>query len=550
MPTTLEIAQKSHPILITEIAKEASLRHEELELFGLYKAKVSLDVLTRLRERPDGKLILVTAITPTKQGEGKTCTSIGLTQALGRLGKKVIVCIRQPSLGPMFGIKGGGTGGGYAQLLPIEEINFHFTGDHHAVEYAHNLLAAVIDNHLYQGNSLKIDPDRLQWRRVTDVPDRALRDVVTEVHQGKRRIRQKSGYDITASSELMAILALSRDLKDLTNRVARIVVGYTTDGKPVTASDLKLQGALTFLLEGALRPNLVQTLEGQPAFVHTGPYANIAHGNSSIIATQMALKLANYVVTECGFGSDLGLEKFVDIVCREPKFKVDCVVLVCSVKALRSHGTSKDPMIALREGFSNLMCHLENVKKFGLVPVVCINHFPEDTQSELSEVLSFCRLQGIRTSVSEAYTRGSQGALELAESVLSVLQEGKGRMQPLYSLESSIEEKIEKIAKELYGARKIQYSPQAKAQAEELTRLGFGHLPINMAKTHLSLTDDPKVRGVPKEWMFHVRDLRLANGAGFIICLSGHILLLPGLPEDPIAQRITVDEEGRPSGFF
>ena len=550
MPTTLEIAQKSHPVLITEVAKQASLRHEELELFGLYKAKVSLEVLNRLRERPDGKLILVTAITPTKQGEGKTCTSIGLTQALGRLGKKVIVCIRQPSLGPMFGMKGGGTGGGYAQLVPMEEINFHFTGDHHAIEYAHNLLAAIIDNHLYHGNALKIDPERLQWRRVTDVPDRALREITTEVHQGEKRLHRRSGYDITASSEIMAVLALSRDLKDLARRVGQIVVGYTTDGKPITVSDLKLQGALTLLLEGALRPNLVQTLEGQPAFVHTGPYANIAHGNSSIIATQMALKLANYAVTECGFGSDLGLEKFVDIVSREPKFKVDCVVLVCSVKALRSHGISKDPMIALREGFSNLLRHLENIKKFGLVPVVCINRFPDDTQSELQELLSLCRLQGIRSSVSEAFAKGSQGATELAELVLSVLQEGKSRMQPLYSLESSIEEKIERIAKDLYGAKKIQYSPEAKTQSEELTRLGFGHLPINMAKSHLSLTDDPKIKGVPKEWTFHVRELRLANGAGFIICLSGHILLLPGLPEEPIAQRITVDEEGKPGGFF
>ena len=551
MPTTLEIAQKSHPVLITEVAKQASLRHEELELFGLYKAKVSLEVLNRLRERPDGKLILVTAITPTKQGEGKTCTSIGLTQALGRLGKKVIVCIRQPSLGPMFGMKGGGTGGGYAQLVPMEEINFHFTGDHHAVEYAHNLLASIIGNHIFRGNSLGLDTERILWRRVIDVPDRELRSFFVEVEEKGEKVRRPTGFDITASSEVMAILALAHDLKDLSKRLARIVVGFSSSGKPVTVADLHLQGSLTLILRDAVRPNLVQTIEGQGAFVHAGPYANIAHGNSSVIATQIALKLVNYVVTESGFGSDLGLEKFFDIVCRQAHFKPDCVVIVCSMKALRAQGgDAEDEIASFKGGLLNLKKHIENIRRFGFKPIVAINRYEEDKEWELQEVVTYSRYLGVQVSICEGYTKGSKGAIDLAEKILAAIQENEGRFQFLYPSNLSIEEKIERLATELYGAKSVKYSSQAQASLGQLTALGFSELPINMAKTHLSFSDDPKVKGVPTGWTLRVQDLRVAAGAGFINCIAGNMLLLPGLPEHPIAQQITVDPAGKIEGLF
>ena len=551
MQTSIEIAQRSHPLQISEIAKQVSLRLEEIQTHGPYKAKVSLDVLNRLRERPNGKLIVVTAMTPTPHGEGKTCTSIALTQALGKLGKRAMVCIRQPSLGPTFGVKGGGTGGGYAQLLPMEDINLHFTGDIHAVEYAHNLLASIIGNHIFRGNALDLDAERILWRRVIDVPDRELRSFLAQVTEKGKKVKRPTGFDITASSEVMAILALAHDLKDLSRRLARIVIGFTTSGKPVTVEDLHLEGSLTLILRDAVRPNLVQTLEGQGAFVHAGPYANVAHGNSSVIATQMALKLANYVVTESGFGSDLGLEKFLNIVCRQARFKPDCVILVCSIKALHVQGgVEKDPTGSLKGGLLNLKRHIDNIQKFGLKPIVCINRYEEDTEWEIQEVVTYARYVGVQVSVCEGYTKGSKGAMDLAEKVLAAIQEDGGRFAFLYPSNLPIREKIELLAKELYGAKGVKYSAQAEESLKHLTDLGFSELPVNMAKTHLSFTDDPKIKGAPTGWTLRVQDLRIAAGAGFINCIAGNMLLLPGLPESPIAQRITVDENGVIRGLF
>jgi len=534
MQTSIEIAQKSHPLQITEIAKRVGLRPEEIEPHGPHKAKVSLDVLTRLGQRPNGKLIVVTAMTPTKQGEGKTCTSIVLTQALAKLGKRSMVCIRQPSLAPTFGVKGGGTGGGFAQLLPMEDINLHFTGDIHAVEYAHNLLASIIGNHIFRGNALDLDTERILWRRVIDVPDRELRSL----------------FDITASSEIMAILALSHDLKDLSRRLSRIVVGFNRSGKPVTVADLHLEGSLTLILRDASRPNLVQTLEGQGAFVHTGPYANVAHGNSSVIATQIALKLVNYVVTESGFGSDLGLEKFFDIVCRQAHFKPDAVVLVCSVKALRSQGDpKKDDSSSLKEGLANLKRHIENIQKFGMKPIVTVNRFSDDKEWEIGEVKAYVHYIGAPVVVSEGYTKGSKGAMELAEKVLQLVQENGNRFKFLYPLTLSLREKIETLAR-FYGAKGVQVTKEADTALTHLSGLGFEGLPINMAKTHLSFSDDPTVKGAPADWTLHVKDLRIAAGAGFVNCIAGNMLLLPGLPEEPIAQKITIDDAGKIKGLF
>ncbi|MFH1857871.1 MAG: formate--tetrahydrofolate ligase [Candidatus Omnitrophota bacterium] len=550
MLSSIEIAQRSHPQQITEIAKQIGLRHEEIQTFGPYKAKVSLDALKRLESHPDGKLILVTAMTPTPQGEGKTCTSIALTQALGGLGKRAMVCIRQPSMGPTFGVKGGGTGGGYSQLIPMEDINLHFTGDNHAVEYAHNLLAGVIGNHIFRGNALDLDPEQILWRRVIDVPDRELRHFSAEVKEKGKTVKRPTGFDITASSEIMASLALSRDLKDLSERLTRIVVGFTRKGKPVTVADLHLQGTLTLILREAARPNLVQTLEGQGAFVHTGPYANIAHGNSSVIATQLALKVAKYVVTESGFGSDLGLEKFFHIVCRQSGLRPDCVILVCSVKALHVHGGSERDVTSLKNGFLNLKRHIENIQKFGIKPILCVNHYEDDQPWELQEVVAFGQSLGVEVSVSEGYLKGSKGALDLAEKVLSAIQTNGGAFKFLYPLDIPIQEKIEWISKELYGAKGVRFSPVAQRSLNHLTALGFGHLPINMAKTHLSFSDDPNVKGAPTDWTLRVQDLRVAAGAGFINCIVGHMLLLPGFPEHPIAQQITIARDGRIEGLF
>ncbi len=556
LPSSIEIAQKAKPLQITEIARKIGLRSDEMELYGSYKAKVRLSTYERLRERHDGHLINVTAITPTNAGEGKTCTSIGLTQALGKLKKRVMLCLREPSLGPVFGIKGGACGGGYAQVLPMEDINLHFTGDIHAVGAAHNLLAAIVDNHVIKGNSLKIDPQKILWRRVMDISDRQLRKVIIGVDNGKQYLRRESGFDITVASEVMAILALAGDVKDLKERLSRIVVAYTKDDKPITAKDLKVTGSMALLLKDAIKPNLVQTLEGQPVFVHTGPFANIAHGNNSIIATTMALKLADYVVTESGFGADLGTEKFFDIVCRQAKLKPDAVVLVVSTKALKLHGglgvaeINKENQEALIKGLPNLDRHIENIKKFGVQPIVSINKFINDCATELSLIKEHCHHLGVTAVICEGVLKGGAGAIELAQTVIKTIQTQPSNFKPLYELELSIKEKINVIAVKIYGADGVEYIGSAEEDIKRLTKQGFDKLPINMARTQLSFTHDPKIKGAPKNWKLIVREVRVSAGAGFVVAVTGEMMLMPGLPKVPAAERIDISEDGKIIGLF
>ncbi|MCM8766382.1 MAG: formate--tetrahydrofolate ligase [Candidatus Omnitrophica bacterium] len=535
---------------IREIARLAGIRDDELELYGDYKAKVKLDIFSRVGNRPSGKLINVTAITPTKAGEGKTCTAIGLVQALGKLKKNVFLCLREPSLGPVFGIKGGATGGGLSQVLPAEDINLHFTGDIHAVGSAHNLLAAILDNHIYFGNELKIDLNKIVWRRCIDISDRQLRYIQCGLGGKAHGFVHNSGFDITVASEIMAILSLAQDIGDLKERLSRIIVAYNQNGEPVTAGDLKASGALAVLLKDAIKPNLVQTSEGQPAFIHGGPFANIAHGNNSIVATKLALKLANYVVTESGFGADLGMEKFFDIVCRQENFKPDLVVLVVSAKALKIHGGQEEGKIeeknlnALEEGFKNLDRHIENISKFGVPLVVAINRFPQDYEEELMAIKLHCEGRRIKAVVSEVVTRGGEGGIELAEAVLKTLQEHPSHFKPLYSLDLPLKKKIEIIATELYGARNVEYSREAEVELRHLQELGFGNLPVNMAKTQYSFTDDPKVKGAPLNWTLKVREVRILAGAGFVVPVTGEMMLMPGLPKHPLAEKIDLSEGG------
>ncbi len=552
--STVEIARLTHPKQILEVATKAGIRGDELELYGNYKAKVSLGVLERLKERRNGKLILVSTITPTRSGEGKTCVSIGLTQALGHLKKRVFLCLREPSLGPAFGLKGGGCGGGYSQVIPMEDINLHFTGDIHAITAAHNLLAATIDNHLAKGNELKLDSKNIIWRRAIDLCDRSLRDIQIGLSEGA--VKRRSGFDITAASEIMACLALAMGHKDLKERLGKIIVGFTNKGKPIAAYDLKILGAMAALLKDAIRPNLVQTLEGQPAFVHMGPFGNIAHGTNSILATQMALKLADYVVTETGFGTDLGFEKFCDVVARQGKFKPDCVVVVVTAKALKSHGGLKDEELdkenlgAIEAGFGNLQRHIENVKKFGLWPVVAINRFPNDSDKELNKIKEFCKTQNVLAEVADVVAKGGEGGIKLAEAMLATLQEHPSKFKTLYELGIPIKEKIEKIAKEIYGAEGVVYVGVSEDDIRFLTELGYDKLPVNMARTHLSFTDDPKVKGAPSGWRLKVREVRVSAGAGFLVALTGELNLMPGMPKAPVAERIDLDDEGRISGLF
>lgn len=552
--STIEIARLTHPKQILEVAIKTGIRADELELYGNYKAKVSLDVLERLRQRPNGKLIVVSTITPTKSGEGKTCIAIGLTQALGRLKKRVFLCLREPSLGPAFGLKGGGCGGGYSQILPMEDINLHFTGDIHAITAAHNLLSAIIDNHLAKGNELKLDSKRIIWRRAIDLCDRSLREIQVGLSEGA--VKRRSGFDITAASEIMACLALTTGYKDLKERLGKIIIGFTNKGKPITASVLKIVGAMAALLKDAIRPNLVQTLEGQPAFVHMGPFGNIAHGTNSVLATQMALKLADYVVTETGFGTDLGLEKFCDVVTRQGKFKPDCVVIVVTAKALKAHGglnddeLEKENLGAIEAGFENLRRHIENVKVFGLWPVVAINRFSNDSEKELDKIKEFCKTNNILAEVADVVEKGGEGGIKLAEAVVATLQEHRSRFKPLYELDLPIKEKIEKIAREIYGAEGVVYVGVSEDDIRFLTEFGFDKLPVNMARTHLSFTDDPKVKGAPTGWRLRVREVRVSGGAGFLVALTGELNLMPGMPKIPVAERIELDDEGRISGLF
>ncbi len=552
----IEIAQATPMAPIAEIAKEAGVDEKYLEFYGRYKAKVD-DALLKESKRKDGKLILVTAITPTPAGEGKTTTTVGLADGLRKIGKRVLVALREPSLGPVFGIKGGAAGGGYAQVVPMEDINLHFTGDFHAIGAANNLLAAMLDNHIYHGNRLNLDPRRITWRRCVDMNDRQLRFIADGLGGRVNGVPREDGYDITVASEIMAVLCLSSDISDLKTRLARLIVGYTYDEKPVTAGDLNAAGAMAALLKDALKPNLVQTLEHTPAFVHGGPFANIAHGCNSVTATKMALKLADYAVTEAGFGADLGAEKFLDIKCRMAGLKPDAVVMVATVRALKLHGgvpkaelNGGENLTALEKGLPNLLQHVENITRVYRLPcVVAVNRFPTDTEAELRLVEDRCRELGVNVALSEVWGRGGDGGVALAREIVRLCDEPND-FTFSYELDGTIEEKIEAIVKKIYHGDGVALTPNAKKQADTLTALGFGNLPVCMAKTQYSFSDDPALPGAPKGFTVTVRNIKVSAGAGFLVALTGEIMTMPGLPKMPAAERIDVDENGKISGLF
>ena len=555
MKSDVEIAQAAKMKPIEEIASKIGLAPDDLELYGKYKAKVTLDAWQRVKDRPDGKLILCTAINPTPAGEGKTTTSVGLADALSRRGRKAAAALREPSMGPCFGMKGGAAGGGYAQVVPMEDINLHFTGDFHAITTAHNLLAAIIDNHIQQGNALDLDVRRITWKRVLDLNDRALRHVVIGMGGKAHGVPRETGFDITVASEMMAILCLSRDLMDMKERLGRIVIGYTRSGRAVRADELGATGALTLLFKDAIKPNLVQTLEGTPVFIHGGPFANIAHGCNSIMATKFALKFADVVVTEAGFGADLGAEKFLDIKCRFAGISPDAVVIVATVRALKMHGGlskkefEKVDMTALKKGMANLAKHIENVQKFGLPAVVAVNAFPTDTSEELDFVRRECEALGAEVALSEVWAKGGEGGEALAEKVEAALQK-KADFRYIYDEKETIPEKIGKIAREIYGAAGVDFTKEAQRELEELEALGFDKMPVCMAKTQYSLSDDAALLGRPEGFRITVRELRLAAGAGFVVALTGSILTMPGLPKHPAAMDMDITEDGRITGLF
>ncbi len=551
----VEIAQEAKMSPIIAVAKELEIPAEELELYGNYKAKVSLKTWERIKSRPDAKLILVTAINPTPAGEGKTTTTVGLGDALRKKGKKIVIALREPSLGPCFGVKGGAAGGGYAQVVPMEDINLHFTGDFHAITTAHNLLAAIIDNHLHHGNALGIDPRRVTWRRVLDLNERALRFIVCGLGGKANGVPREGGFDITVASEMMAILCLAKDLDDMKERIGRIIVAYTLDGKPVTPNDLKVTGALTLLFKDAIKPNLVQTLENTPAFVHGGPFANIAHGCNSVSATKYAMKLADVVVTEAGFGADLGAEKFLDIKCRFAGFKPNAVVIVATVRALKMHGGVPktelvgENMAALEKGLANLTKHIENMQKYGLPTVVAINAFPTDTAKELQFVEDKCNAMGAEVALSEVWAKGGEGGLALADKVLAACEK-PSNFKFIYDEKAPIKDKIAAIAKEIYGADGVNYTPAVEKTIQELTNLGFDKTPICMAKTQYSLSDDMAKLGRPTGFTITVRELRVAAGAGFLVAITGEIMTMPGLPKQPAAEKMDIDNAGKIVGLF
>ncbi|AER66035.1 Formate-tetrahydrofolate ligase [Thermovirga lienii DSM 17291] len=555
MLSDIQIAQQAELKPIGEIAEKLGIPGKYVIPYGHTKAKIDLKYYSEIKDRPDGKLILVTATTPTPAGEGKTTTTIGLTQALVKLGKKAMLCLREPSLGPCFGVKGGAAGGGYSQVLPMEDINLHFTGDIHAVSTAHNLLAAMLDNHLQQGNELGIDPRRITFRRVVDMNDRALRNIVIGLGGKAHGIPRESGFDISVSSEIMAILCLATDLQDLKERLGNIVVGYTWTGEKVTARDLKAHGAMAALLKDAINPNLVQTIEHVPAFVHGGPFANIAHGTNSIVATKMALKLTDYTVVEAGFAADLGAEKFMDIVCRKAGFSPSAVVLVTTVRALKMHGgvpkdeLGKENLEALEKGAENLEAHIDILKKFGVPVVVALNRFTTDTDAEIQKVHEAARRHGATIALSEVWAKGGEGGIELAKAVLEALDKPCG-YRPLYELELPLREKIETIAREVYGADGVDYTPAAESTLKELEANGYGNLPVCMAKTQMSISDDPAKKGRPKGYRITVREVRLSAGAGFIVPICGSIMTMPGLPKKPAAEIIDIDENGNILNLF
>lgn len=557
MKTDIEIAQEAKLEPIKKIAESIGLSEEEIFFYGKYKAKVDHRILKKLQGKKEGKLILVTAITPTPAGEGKTTTTVGLGDALKKLGKKVVIALREPALGPVFGIKGGAAGGGYAQVVPMEDINLHFTGDFHAIGAANNLLAAMLDNHIYQGNTLNIDPRKITWRRCMDMNDRQLRFIVDGLGGKANGVPREDGFDITVASEVMAAFCLAKSLPDLKERLSKIIVAYTYDGKPVTAGDLKAEGAMAVLLKEAINPNLVQTLEHTPAFIHGGPFANIAHGCNSLIATKLALSLADYVVTEAGFGADLGAEKFVDIKCRLGGLKPDAAVLVASVRALKHHGgvakqeLSKENLQALEKGIPNMIKHIENISKhYGIPVAVAINRFPTDTEDELNMVFDACKAMNVPAAVSEVFTKGSEGGLDLAEQVLKLIEKGQNEFKFVYPLDMNLKDKIETIARNVYGAEGVDFTREAEKEIENLEALGYSHLPICMAKTQYSLSDDPKLLGKPEGFRITVRQIKVFAGAGFVIALTGAIMTMPGLPKVPAAEKIDVDEDGRITGLF
>ena len=551
----IEIAQETKMWPIAQVAEAAGVDEKYLEQYGKYKAKVDYNLLKEV-QRPDGKLILVTAINPTPAGEGKTTTTVGLADGMKKLGKNVMVALREPSLGPVFGIKGGAAGGGYAQVVPMEDINLHFTGDFHAIGAANNLLAAMLDNHIYQGNQLGIDPRRITWKRCVDMNDRQLRFVVDGLGGRVNGVPREDGYDITVASEIMAVLCLASDINDLKARLGRIIVGYTYDEKPVTAADLHAQGAMAALLKDALKPNLVQTLEHTPAFVHGGPFANIAHGCNSVTATKIARRLADYTVTEAGFGADLGAEKFLDIKCRMAGLKPDCVVIVATARALKYNGgvpkteTGKENLEALEKGLPNLLKHVSNIANVYHLPcVVAINRFPQDTEAELALIRDKCQALGVNVALSEVWGKGGDGGIELAKEVIR-LCDAPNAFTFAYDLDLSIEEKIKAIVTKIYGGKDVAFTANAQKQIRQMNALGFDKLPICMAKTQYSLTDDPTKLGAPEGFTITVRNIKVSAGAGFLVALTGDIMTMPGLPKVPAAERIDVDENGKISGLF
>ncbi len=556
MQTDIQIAQGCKMQHIADIAKNLGIDAEELEFYGKYKAKLSDKLWDKVKDKKDGKLVLVTAINPTPAGEGKTTTTVGLGQAMAKIGKNAVIALREPSLGPVMGIKGGAAGGGYAQVVPMEDINLHFTGDMHAITAANNLLSAAIDNHLQQGNTLNIDSRQIVWKRCMDMNDRALRNVIVGLGGRINGVPREDGFNITVASEIMAILCLALDITDLKNRLGRIIIGYTYEGKPVTAHDLKVDGAMTLLLKDAIKPNLVQTLEGTPALMHGGPFANIAHGCNSISATKLALKMADYVITEAGFGADLGAEKFFDIKCRFAGFKPDAVVLVATIRALKYNGGVKKEELkeenveALSKGFANAQKHIENLKQFGVPVMVAINHFDTDTQAEIKLVQEKCSAMGVEVAFSDVFLKGGEGGIELAEKLVALTDSTVSNFAPIYDEKLPIKEKVHQIVSKIYGGRNVIYNAAAEKAIAKIEEMGLDRLPICMAKTQYSLSDNPQLLGRPEGFDVTVKEVRISAGAGFIVVLTGDIMTMPGLPKVPAAERIDIDDTGVITGLF
>lgn len=556
MLTDIEIAQNTKMLPIEDIAKKLGINRADLELYGDYKAKIKDEVYERLKDKQDGKLILVSAINPTPAGEGKTTITVGLGQALNKIGKKAIIALREPSLGPVMGIKGGAAGGGYAQVLPMEDINLHFTGDMHAITAANNLLSAVIDNHIHQGNKLKIDSRRIVWKRCMDMNDRALRQIVVGLGGKANGFTREDGFNITVASEVMAILCLATDITDLKERLGSIIVAYDLDGNPVTAKDLEAHGAMTLLLKDAIKPNLVQTLENTPCLMHGGPFANIAHGCNSLKATRLALKLSDYVVTEAGFGADLGAEKFFDIKCRYGKLTPDAVVLVATVRALKYNGgvkkedLSKEDVKALSRGIVNLQKHIENIRKFGVPVLITLNRFSTDSEDELAFIKNKCEEWGVDIALSEVFTKGGEGGIEIARKLCEIVDTQSSAFETLYDLELSIKEKTEIINKEIYGGKNVEFTSKALKEIKAIEEMGFSNLPVCMAKTQYSLSDNPALLGRPEGFTLNVKEVRLSAGAGFVVALTGDIMTMPGLPKTPSANNIDIDPSGKITGLF